>query len=114
LDGQGGANFYADLAQWEDRTAEMDSPPPEIARPAPDAPREDRRPLSTRELKELKGMEDKIHAAEERHRAALAALEDPAVASDAAELIRRHETADAVQEEINALFRRWEELEARR
>ena len=46
--------------------------------------------------------------------AARLALEDPAVATDAAELHRRQESLDAARAKIAALFARWEKLDAKR
>ena len=40
--------------------------------------------------------------------------EDPAVACDAAELLKRHEALDAARAKISELFVRWEELDSRR
>jgi ATP-binding cassette subfamily F protein uup len=70
--------------------------------------------LSGKELKELKTMEARIHEAEARAEAARLALEDPSVASDAAELLKRHELLDAARRKIDELFTRWTELEAKR
>ena len=70
--------------------------------------------LSGKELKEFKTMEARIHEAEARAEAAKLALEDPAVATDAAELLKRHEALDAARAKISALFARWEELDAKR
>ena len=111
LDGRGGARFYADLGQWEDRTAERaDAATPEPARAAaPPA-----RALTPKEATEFKGMEAAIGDAETRAAAARAALEDPSVAADAGELGKRQEKLDAALRAVADLFARWEELDARR
>ncbi len=57
-------------------------------------------------------MEAAIAAAEAQLEQARAAKEDPTVAADAQELIKRHEAFEAAQQKINALYQRWEELEA--
>ncbi|MCX5794740.1 MAG: ABC-F family ATP-binding cassette domain-containing protein [Elusimicrobia bacterium] len=113
LDGRGQARFFAELSQWEDWKAAQEEAPAPRGRAA--AALTERRPgLSAREAKELRGMESAIAAAEARTAAARAALDDPAVASDAAELMKRQEDLEAANAKVDALFRRWEELEARR
>jgi ATP-binding cassette subfamily F protein uup len=112
LDGHGRADFYADLGQWEDRRA--DAAP--ASRPAR---REERAApassgLTPKEAKELKRMESSISAAETKAAEARAALEDPAIAADAAALAERHAAAEAAQAKVDALFARWQDLEARR
>ena len=109
LDGRGGARFFAELSQWESWRGEQ-------AKGAlPDAEEAGAGPtLSTKELKELKNMEAKIRAAEELIAQSRLALEDPAVASDADELRVRQATLDAARTKVESLFKRWEELEARR
>jgi ATP-binding cassette subfamily F protein uup len=108
LDGNGGSNFYAELSQWE---SWKESQPKEGAAPAAPAPRP---ALSPEESKELGSMESKIKNAEEKLAAAKAALEDPAIATDAGKLAERQAAVDAAQVKADALYRRWEELEALR
>ncbi|NNN05612.1 MAG: ABC-F family ATP-binding cassette domain-containing protein [Elusimicrobia bacterium] len=109
LDGRGGARFYAELSQWETWKAAQVEEPLEPA-PAPAAAPS----LTPAEAKELRRMEADIRAADEKAAAAKLALEDPAVAADAAELRARHEKWEAAQAAAAKLFARWEELEARR
>ena len=112
LDGRGQARYFADLSQWEDwRSAREEAPPPDRGAATL---KQDRPGLSAKESKELRNMESSIRAAEEKAAAARLALEEPAVAADAAELIKRQEHLDAARRKIDALFQRWEELEARR
>ena len=101
LDGKGGTRFLADLSQWENV---RESAPPEPAKSRRKAA------LTPREARELKGMEAAIHIAERELAKAREALEDPAVASDAAELTKRHEALEQVRRKVDALFARWEEL----
>ena len=69
--------------------------------------------LTKSERRELDRIEEKIHAAE----AALTATEEkmaqPAIASDAAALTALHTQAQAEQAEIERLYARWTELEAK-
>ena len=117
LDGRGGAQLYADSAQWEEaRKAAAAVLPPKAERP-PDtrkeAPRSASRRLSYLDQREWDGMEAKILEAEETLAAAQAAVEDPAVATDAAALRERCETLETVRAEVEKLYARWAELEAR-
>jgi len=110
LDGKGHANFYADLSQWEAAREESDSlgaSRPEERAPSPQ-PR-----LSPQEAKELQKMEARIKAAENEVCLARAALEDPEIATDAPELIRRQARLDSARKKVEELFSRWNELEAR-
>jgi ABC transport system ATP-binding/permease protein len=113
LDGKGNARFYADLAQWEDHEEKAivppPPPPPVIVKPSP-APKTD----SANEIKrarEKSSLESKLQAAEEEILRAKEALLDPAIASDAAELIARQEALDAAQARVDGLFKRWAEME---
>jgi len=109
LDGRGNANVYADLSQWESARAvsgaEAASAPAAPARPTG---------LSKEESRELQRLESAVQAAERKAAAARAALEDPAVAADAAELAKRHAAHEEALRAAEALFARWSALEARR
>jgi ABC transport system ATP-binding/permease protein len=129
LDGEGGATPYADYPQWEAgrrsrgtratstaaRTASPGgttgaaaaarTPPPEPAGP---------RRLSYRENKEWEAMEGAILAAEELLAASDQAVRDPAVATDAAALAARCQALDAARSDVERLYARWAELEAKR
>jgi len=59
-------------------------------------------------------MEASIHEAEAAADRARSAMEDPVLATDAAELMKRQEIVDAAEKKIASLYKRWEELEARR
>ncbi|MBI2790121.1 MAG: ABC-F family ATP-binding cassette domain-containing protein [Elusimicrobia bacterium] len=112
LDGKGNAGFYADLSQWEAAREESDSLG--AMHPVAPAPVLEKRPLDPKEAKELSKMEAAIKAAENEAAMARAALEDPAVATDAPELIKRQVRLDEARQRVEALFARWNELEARR
>jgi ATP-binding cassette subfamily F protein uup len=109
LDGKGGARFYAELSQWE--TWKESQPRGGDGAPAAAAPA---RALTPEQSKELGGLESKIRAAEEKLAAARSALADPAVSADAGELAKRHAKASDVQAKVDALYARWDELEALR
>ncbi|MDP3542636.1 MAG: ABC-F family ATP-binding cassette domain-containing protein [Elusimicrobiota bacterium] len=112
LDGKGNSNFYADLSQWEAAREESDSLG--AMHPVAAAPAAAKRALTPKEERELQKMEASIKAAENEAALARAALEDPAVATDASELIKRQVRLDEARQRVEALFLRWNELEALR
>jgi ATP-binding cassette subfamily F protein uup len=119
LDGKGTAELFADFDQWEWHQKERASRPAKktagASAQAPVAPKEGpKKELSTRERDELKGMEAAIHKAEAQVKKAQDALADPAIATDAAELIKRQKKVDEAQAAVATLFARWEALEAKR
>jgi ATP-binding cassette subfamily F protein uup len=113
LDGKGGANFFADLSQWEDFKAQGSKAPEPVRRHVP-APTGDKPVLSPKEAKELQKMESSIKSGEELIAKAKLALEDPSIAADSAELAKRHDLVVAAIRKVEDLYKRWEELEARR
>ncbi len=118
LDGKGHAEYFADLAQWEDyRENRRAQESRKIAAPAPKAgapPSKSKKTLTTKELKELEGMEEAIHTAEQKLKDAQARMDDPAIAANVGELLKRHKEVDAEKANLEALFKRWEELEAKK
>jgi ATP-binding cassette subfamily F protein uup len=73
-----------------------------------------RKGLSYREQQEWGQMEKKILQAEDTLATCQAAVEDPAVVSDAGALQTRHEALDAARAEVERLYGRWTELEEKR
>ena len=110
LDGKGHANFYADLAQWEDLQADVVSTPPPIVQETAPA-RKSKSTFSQKEAKELKKVEADIRAAEAACKEARVGLTDPSIATNAAELIVRQQKLVAEQIKLEELFKRWEALE---
>ncbi len=115
LDGHGHAEFFADLAQWEGRPKK----PKYEATPEPEekpltAPVPEGKVLSTREKQELQNIESNIHKLESKLAKLHDELHDHSVANDADELIKRQAKVDVAQAEIDAMFKRWEELEKRK
>jgi ATP-binding cassette subfamily F protein uup len=116
LDGAGGVTPFADLAQWQ--AAEAARSAEAAARTAAPRPAATRAPaaakrLSYHEQREWDAMEATILAAEEALAACQAAVADPAVASDAAELARRCAASEAASERVERLYARWSELDAK-
>jgi ATP-binding cassette subfamily F protein uup len=65
------------------------------------------------ERRELDGMEAAILAAETAMDARRRAAEDPSIASDPAALKERYAALDSARAEVDRLYARWEELEAK-
>jgi len=120
LDGQGGAVPYADYDQWEAARradAEAARRPAAASRPSPAAVASDGsakpRKRGYREQREWDEMEARILEAEASLEAAQAAATDPGVASDHEALQARIEALAAAQVEVDRLYARWAELEAK-
>ena len=114
LDGAGGAGTFADYAQWE---AARETPALAARKPAPrPAERERERPrrLGYLEQREWDGMETAILDAESAVEVCRAAVDDPAVASDPAALQARVAALETAQTEVDRLYARWAELDAKR
>jgi ATP-binding cassette subfamily F protein uup len=119
LDGLGGAALYGSVTQWlaayERATAEAaeaakpDAPVPARTAPAPQKARK----LSYREQQELDGMEEAILAAEATVTDCQAEVERAAGAGHVA-LAEACRALEAAQQEVERLYNRWQELEARR
>ena len=118
LDGKGTGTYYADLAQWEDAQQMSAEEAPVLQAPSPIKepahPATPRAGLSKQDLKELKALEANLRTAENQLNAARAALDDPAIAANAAELTARHKAFETARQTVDALFARWEALESRR
>ena len=114
LDGEGGAQTFADYAQWE--MVRDEAVAARRARTAPLGARERQRPkrLGYLEQREWEGMEDAIVAAETAAEACRVAAEDPAVGSDALEVQRRYTALEQARAEVARLYDRWAELESKR
>jgi ATP-binding cassette subfamily F protein uup len=114
LDGTGRAERFADLAQWE--AAQQTSPAAPrtaSARAAPAPAAQGLKRLSYRERQEWERMEERILGAEAAVVACQAALEDPAVAADSAEIATRYAAAEAARTQVETLYARWAELDAK-
>ena len=115
LDGLGGAARFADYAQWEQWYLEQNRPPETEKKSAPSTPGAPaKKKLSYLEAREYAKIETKIEEAEALLDEKRRALEDPAIASDAAALVRAHEEFEAAQTAVDALIARWSELEEKK
>jgi len=105
---------FASVGQWETWRAEREAaarpaaPPPAASKPA-----SPRRKLSYMEQREYDGIEAAIAAAEATLAQARSEAERPEHASNAARLIELLAAADAQQTEVDRLYARWAELDAK-
>jgi ABC transport system ATP-binding/permease protein len=122
LDTKGQGTFFADFAQWESareqarRAARAERPPgagaTASAAPVQRAAQGPKR-LSYLDKREWEQMEQRILEAEQALGAAQAAVDDPAVAANPTELQARYQGLLAAQAEVERLYARWAELEAK-
>jgi ATP-binding cassette subfamily F protein uup len=112
LDGQGGAEAFADYAQWEAARAGRPAPARETAAATPRERRRTRR-LAYQEQREWDGMEQAILEAETAADQCQRAVDDPAIASDPAALQSRYAALGAARAAVDRLYARWAELEAK-
>jgi ATP-binding cassette subfamily F protein uup len=119
LDGEGGAETYADYAQWEAGRARRAPSqraqavaPPSVAPPlVASRPRTKR--LGYLEQREWEGMERAILDAENAAEACQQAVDDPGIAADPGALQVRYAALEAARGEVSRLYTRWAELEAK-
>jgi ATP-binding cassette subfamily F protein uup len=118
LDGHGHADYFADLSQWEEwREAKRHE-----SKKKEKAERDhknnklegSKKALSAKELNEWKGMEESIHDAENKLKMAQDLLRNPTFAADPFKLVELQKNVDAEQIKVDRLFKRWEELEAKK
>ncbi|MEA2563290.1 MAG: transport system ATP-binding/permease protein [Acidobacteriota bacterium] len=116
LDGKGNAGYFADYAQWEAHREAETTSKPAAAKASASLPSKQEKPkrLSYKEKLEWEQMEGKILEAENALAAAQKAFEDPAVASDFAKLQARSADLEKARLEVERLYARWAELEAKR
>jgi ABC transport system ATP-binding/permease protein len=106
---------FASLAQWEAWRAERLAAERQRQAPAPTAskPGAPRRKLAYMEQREYDGIEAAIAQAEAALGAARAEAENPAHAANAGRLMELFAAVEAKQAEVDRLYARWSELEAK-
>jgi len=117
LTGSEEVNQYADCAQWQaalSRRSASITQPVEKPRAKSEKSKSPAGRLTTREQTELKYMEQTIQQAEEHAEACRLALADPAIAADHVETQKRWEALTAARQQVDALYARWQELEAKK
>ena len=114
LDGKGHARFFVDYEQCEDflSSANESIEKPKEA-PKKEKKEKQRRGLSTAETRELAALPGKIEATEASIATLRAQMEKPEVSSNYVKLHDLMKQQEDVQKELEKLFSRWEELEAR-
>jgi ATP-binding cassette subfamily F protein uup len=113
LDGQGGTATYADYAQWE---AARLAAAPAARKPmerSPERARARTKRLGYREQREWDGMEQAILDAESALATRQREVEDPEIVSDPTALQQRYAALEAARVEVERLYARWAELEAK-
>ena len=113
LDGEGGAETFADYAQWQTARAARTSEAPATPYAAPARARSRVKRLGYLEQREWDGMEQAILEAENAAEACRRAAEDPDIASDPEALQTRYQALEAAQAQVTQLYARWAELEAK-
>jgi ABC transport system ATP-binding/permease protein len=111
LDGEGGADTFADYGQWEAARAARPRPERDRAKATSARERQRTKRLGYHEQRDWERMEDAIVEAEEAVKACQRAAEDPAIAADAAVLQERYAALEAARAEVDRLYARWAELE---
>jgi len=110
LDGAGQAEYFADYEQWLASFSSKDEPPRSTAVARS---RQRTKRLSYLEQQEFDAMEQTLLAAEERLSEARRRAEDPAIVADAVALQQRFAEMAEAQAEVDRLYQRWSELEAK-
>ena len=115
LDGEGGAESFADYAQWEVWQDERKGAKKVTERVQPDASfrpeTQAKKKLSYLEAREYYGIEQRIAEAEQLLQTRRAEMENPAIVSDGPKLLAAHAELEAAQKNLDALYARWAELE---
>jgi len=112
LDGQGGAQIFADYWQWEKaQTAPKQRTDKAAAAKTASA---SKKKLSYLESREWEGMEARILEAERVVEALRAEMQAPEVVSDGVRLHGCYERLQAAEAAVAELYVRWAELEGKR
>jgi ATP-binding cassette subfamily F protein uup len=116
LDGQGGAERFADYSQWETWQAARQQSSQNSARvtaraAATESAASSKKKLSYMEAREYASIEQRVADAEQLMEAKRSAAEDPSIASDSTRLMKAHAELEEAQNDVNELYARWAELE---
>jgi ATP-binding cassette subfamily F protein uup len=117
LDGQGGAESFADYSQWEawqeQRMQRMKASARVSARDqsSTGSSSQKKKKLSYIDERDYATIEQRLADAEQVLKAKRAQLEDPAIASDGPRLLAAHTEMETAQKALETLYSRWSELE---
>ena len=123
LDGLGGAEVFADYAQWEEWQAGRGKPDKRSSGSSAGSSTEKESPsprgsgkvkLSYLEAREYAGIEQRVEEADKLVQAKRAELEDPAIATDGPRLLAAQTELEEAQAKLDVLYTRWAELEAKK
>ena len=123
LDGQGGAESFADYSQWESWQAERKQPSREPRSSGSQSRRgtiavepsaAGKKKLSYLEAREYSTIEQRVEKAEQVLEEKRVQLADPRIASDGPGLLRAHAEMDEAQKIADELYSRWAELEQKK
>jgi ATP-binding cassette subfamily F protein uup len=116
VDGNGGAQMFADYWQWEQARAEVrPKPAKEAGETKPiSAPPAQKKKLSYLESREMEGMEERILEAEQELESLRARMQAPDVVSAGVKLHETYQRMQAAEARVDELYARWAELEAKR
>ncbi len=116
LHGDGAWGEYGSVEQWQlaDRERKANVAPPQEAAARGAAPRARKSGLTYLEKKEWEGIEALILRAEDEAARLQAEVEDPATSTDHEKLHDVYEAHRAAQAVVDALYARWQELDAKR
>lgn len=116
LDDRGNAILCADFSQYRQYMADLRKADKEASRPQAKTPvkEKNKSALTYGEQLEYNGLEEKIMAAEEELSAAQEALNDPSISANAKKLQEACAVVEAAQQNVDKLYARWEELEAKK
>ena len=111
LEGNGAWNFYADLSQWlKNRKAPKNEPKKEASKSSA-PPKDKKKKLSYKEIKELESIEKLIQENEKKLMEYTATLEQPEVQTSGTELLRLTQTMAELEKTIQKQYARWQQLE---
>ena len=118
LDGLGNAGRFADYSQWEVWQAEQiensKRPASKVAMPKHGPVQAtQKKKLSYLEAREYATIEQQVAEAEAILAAKLAAMEDPAIATDAARIVAAHAEYDRARRVVDELYSRWAKLDSK-
>ena len=120
IDGLGAAGRFADYSQWEAWQDESQRDSKKVTKERETAAAgtsaatvSAKKKLSYLEAREYATLERRIAEAESQLRAARAAYEDPAIATDAAGLLSAQAELHRAEQLLDQLYVRWEELETK-
>ena len=122
LDGRGGAERFADFQQWDEwqrsrkvKVSPLQQGGKSSAGPAlTSQPLVSKKKLSFAETRDWETMEARIAEAEQNLQIKLAALEDPAIASDPSRLHAASLAVEEAQKIVDDLYARWAHLEQKK